>query len=346
MGCCACLGFTRNALRAKHCISTRSGPGSRAHLFGRNKGAKSLIPGSLCDTNTHSNPSSSTRYVELNVFVAKKEAAENVDNNDSAHANVSSGHGIIDDSVEAATGADPNHTTIPHNPVAPGSSRANRGFAHFNRRAHAGAGATDEVDGGGRMTKVIGCMRAWCCEPRCCAVATAVFCVLFIALTIAFWPLLPNYNVCATEFQWSSIIEGLQMRGGLEGDEKLLISIHNLDRFGLEVTHVRAAVRHRGAKIGTFEYDGAYGLAAGSITDVMALVKFTPSVYEALMLLYDFERSSLNFSIAANITGNIMLGRIPLYRLNSTISEHTVEVFAPAANDRRLCKCQESRKLL
>ena len=338
MGCCACLGFTCNALRVGHCSSTRSGPSSRAHLFCKAKGGKSPIPGTLGDNYAPDIPLPSTRYIELSVAVEKKAAAENVDNNDSAHADVSSDQGTVGDCVEAATGADPSHTTIPHNPVAPGSSRATHDFAD--------AGAMFEVGGGGGMSKVVGCMRAWCCESRCCAVTTAVFCVLFVALTIAFWPQLPNYNVCATEFQWSSIIEGLQMRGGLEGDEKLLISIHNLDRFGLEVTHVRAAVRHRGAKIGTFEYDGAYGLAAGSITDVMALVKFTPSVYEALMLLYDFERSSLNFSIAANITGNIMLGRIPLYRLNSTISEHTVEVFAPAANDRRLCKCQESRKLL
>merc|ERR1719478_1236536 len=142
MGCCACLGFARNALRADRGASMRSGPGSRAHLFGRGKGATSPIPGALGDAYGHANPSSSTRYIELNV-VAKREAAEDVGGSNSAdggnaHAGVGSDYGIGGDGAEAGAGADPDLVAAPHNPVAleraPGSSRGkgSDGVVHFN----------------------------------------------------------------------------------------------------------------------------------------------------------------------------------------------------------------------
>ena len=140
--------------------------------------------------------------------------------------------------IEPVVGATANASPNPMLPGRAGGDGADTGTAR--RGASAGKPVATGVPlwyktGARPCGTCTGTAHAWCCEPRCCAAATGVFVVLFVALTIAFWPLLPAYNVCATEFQWGSIVTGLVRRGGIGGDEKILISVRNPNRFGMQV---------------------------------------------------------------------------------------------------------------
>jgi hypothetical protein len=161
--------------------------------------------------------------------------------------------------------------------------------------------------------------------------------VLFSALSIAFYPEYPAYATCAQEFQWASILSQLYNMG-LRGDEKLLVSIYNPNRLGFMLTAASAVFKSRGAAVGTFSFDGEYELAAGAVTDVMATVRFEPSLLQAYHLYWDFELSKLTFDIDASFAGDVMLGRARLYALSQDVAEHTVTVGDDGG--RELCKCQ------
>jgi hypothetical protein len=174
-------------------------------------------------------------------------------------------------------------------------------------------------------------------RPRRCFGVLACLTVLFSALSIAFYPEYPAYATCAQEFQWASILSQLYNMG-LRGDEKLLVSIYNPNRLGFMLTAASAVFKSRGAAVGTFSFDGEYELAAGAVTDVMATVRFEPSLLQAYHLYWDFELSKLTFDIDASFAGDVMLGRARLYALSQDVAEHTVTVGDDGG--RELCKCQ------
>ena len=174
-------------------------------------------------------------------------------------------------------------------------------------------------------------------RPRRCFGVLACLTVLFSALSIAFFPEYPAYATCAQEFQWASILSQLYNLG-LRGDEKLLVSVYNPNRLGFMLTAASAVFKSRGAAVGTFTFEGEYELAAGAVTDVMATVRFEPSLLQAYHLYWDFELSKLTFEIDASFAGDVMLGRARLYALSQEVAEHTVTVGDDGG--RELCKCQ------
>ena len=133
----------------------------------------------------------------------------------------------------------------------------------------------------------------------------------------------PSYGVCAQEFAWAGILSQLYNLG-LRGDEKLLLSVYNPNRLGFAVSAAAATFKSRGAVVGSFAFEGpSLELAPGAITDVLATVRFEPTLWQAYHLYWDFELGSLTFAIDASFTGDVMLGRAKLYTLSSDVAEHS-----------------------
>eukprot|EP00937_MAST-01D_sp_MAST-1D-sp2_P006328 g6328.t1 len=189
-----------------------------------------------------------------------------------------------------------------------------------------------------RARACLACTDARCTAPRC-GTCAAMLVLLFAALTIAYWPSYPVYNVCEQAWQWDSFFRHLVYLDGIEGDLMLLLSVYNPNRFALRVRTVTATFSHRNLTVGSFELDGGVQLAAGSVTDVRALLRFTPSATQAMYLLYDYEAGRLSLDLGADFEADVAVGGLPVYSLRSSVPAHALQLNGLA--DRSICVCKD-----
>lgn len=167
-----------------------------------------------------------------------------------------------------------------------------------------------------------------------------LFTILIIAGILAYlwYPHYPVVNVCNNDVDWDSIIVGLgKMK--LEVDYQILLSLYNPNRLDATITSANGVLKHDHTGIGTFEIPETL-IKAGSITDVLVTLVFTPSVTKGLQLELELQQGTLMLMVDAHVSGYIKSMGMHLYTLSYSIANYFIHVGGQSTG-RELCKCPD-----
>jgi len=187
--------------------------------------------------------------------------------------------------------------------------------------------------------------------------STLLLTTTFLFLSLHYYPQVPQYNVCSDELAWKSIIDGITSLK-VEASFEILLSIENTNHFAIQMMNVGGTFRHDGQEVGTFTLvDNHALLERESITDVMLMCNVLPDRWEALGLVSEYYKGTLEFHADAHgsislpwIVGNDTGGGDnsssssssgSLLSVPVNVQDTVIKVNDPSLSDRHLCACPE-----
>ena len=105
--------------------------------------------------------------------------------------------------------------------------------------------------------------------------------IVVSALVLAYAPSYPVLNVCSSEMDWNSVIEGLESLK-IRSDFEMLMSIYNPNRFELKATTGSGVFLYQGKEVGSFALKEPFSAKGGYTTDVFE------SLFILSLLFHDF----------------------------------------------------------
>lgn len=190
----------------------------------------------------------------------------------------------------------------------------------------------------GTGSRHIKCMMRTCGAWYAFTVFGALF---FVASSILLFPKVPEVNVCSDELAWKSIIDGLTSLK-VQASFEILTSVKNKNRLDMALEGVAGKFKHDGQEVGTFEIKPTT-IAASAISDVLVTCTVVPDRWEALGLVADYYKGTLQFLV--DISGSVRIKGIGfsipvkmtdiLIKANKNVSKE----------DRHLCACPQWKDL-
>lgn len=197
------------------------------------------------------------------------------------------------------------------------------------------------IGGGGGRTAAgrhIQCMMRTCGAWYAFTLMGAMF---FMASSILLFPKVPEVNVCSDEIAWKSIIDGLTSLK-VEASFEILTSVKNKNRLDIELEGIAGKFKHDGQEVGIFEIKPTT-IAASSISDVLVTCTVVPDRWQALGLVADYYKGTLQFLV--DVSGSVKIKGIGfsipvkltdiLVKANKNVSQE----------DRHLCACPQWKDL-
>jgi hypothetical protein len=190
----------------------------------------------------------------------------------------------------------------------------------------------------GNASRHIKCMMRTCGAWYAFTVFGAIF---FVTSSILLFPKVPEVNVCSDEIAWKSIIDGLTSLK-VEASFEILTSVKNKNRLDIALEGVAGKFKHDGQEVGTFEIKPTT-VAGSSISDVLVTCTVVPDRWQALGLVADYYKGTLQFLV--DVSGSIRIKGIGfsipvkmtdiLVKANKNVSKE----------DRHLCACPQWKDL-
>eukprot|EP00557_Chaetoceros_sp_GSL56_P004674 CAMPEP_0176505984 /NCGR_PEP_ID=MMETSP0200_2-20121128/16794_1 /TAXON_ID=947934 /ORGANISM="Chaetoceros sp., Strain GSL56" /LENGTH=620 /DNA_ID=CAMNT_0017905591 /DNA_START=139 /DNA_END=1998 /DNA_ORIENTATION=+ len=182
------------------------------------------------------------------------------------------------------------------------------------------------------------------CMMRTCGAwytFTVIGAIFFVTSSILLFPKVPEVNVCSDEVAWKSIIDGLTSLK-VEASFEILTSVKNKNRLDIALQGVAGKFRHDGQEVGTFEVKPTT-IAASSISDVLVTCTVFPDRWEALGLVADYYKGTLQFLV--DVSGSIRIKEIGF-----SIPVKMTDILVKAnknvtKKDRYLCACPQWKDL-
>jgi hypothetical protein len=165
--------------------------------------------------------------------------------------------------------------------------------------------------------------------------------ILFVTSSILLFPKVPEVNVCSDEIAWKSIIDGLTSLK-VEASFEILTSVKNKNRLDILLEGVAGKFKHDGQEVGTFEVKPTT-IAASSISDVMVTCTVVPDRWQALGLVADYYKGTLQFLV--DVSGSVKIKEIGFsipVKLTDILIKANKNV---SKEDRHLCACPQWKDL-
>lgn len=193
----------------------------------------------------------------------------------------------------------------------------------------------DQMDGTGEVT---GAPKL---KPRrklalgVCLLVTGGAVLIAMTCALLFFPRVPAYTLCSRSVDWTGILKGLAA-GGVNADVDMLFSVHNPNRFQVDVSSASATFYWKGITIGT----GALGstrFPSGSIVDFTLKTRFTPGISTASQMLAAHYVGTLLLDVDLALETSVDFFERWTYDLQTNHTASNIDVSAVVS--RELCLC-------
>jgi hypothetical protein len=164
--------------------------------------------------------------------------------------------------------------------------------------------------------------------------------VLAFVVGMAYAPRQPRYNVCTNEMAWKSIVEGMASLK-VSASFDLLISVHNPNRFEVDLSDGAGQLVHDGEYVGSFDIP-AGRISDRAISDIVVKVQFTPDKWSALSLTTEYYRGNLQFVVGGH--AHVAIPALGHYHFDAKFEDIRVNVNDPKLDHTELCACPGSKR--
>ena len=123
----------------------------------------------------------------------------------------------------------------------------------------------------------------------------------------------------------------------LRGDFALHVSVYNPNRFDIQLDQGHATFLYQGSEVGVWHSDESINTPAGTVTDLDAVISFSPSIAQATAMKSDLSAGQLNLDVSGTLLG---VARFPIfynYPFELSFAKHRMLIGADS--DRSLCVC-------
>mmetsp|Transcript_37241 Transcript_37241/g.78015 ORF Transcript_37241/g.78015 Transcript_37241/m.78015 type:complete len:539 (-) Transcript_37241:154-1770(-) len=178
------------------------------------------------------------------------------------------------------------------------------------------------------------------CACQSCYLFTLILTIVLFVVGMSYAPREPEYNVCANELAWKSIVEGmtsLKMSASFD----LLVSVYNPNRFEVDLSDGSGQFHHDGEYVGSFDIPEGK-VSEKAISDIVVKVTFTPDKWSALSLTSEYYRGNLKFVIGGH--SHVKIPKLWNYNFDAKFEDIHVNVNDPSLDDTHLCACPGWRK--
>lgn len=187
------------------------------------------------------------------------------------------------------------------------------------------------------------CRQRRCCCPdqkfQACVVLLVVSAVLFVVGTtigILYFPQPPPYSMCNKKIEWTSVLFGLS-HGLLAADVDIHLSLWNPNRYALGIVDADIQLLYQDTSIAQGVVSRQVLFPAGTITDIVVLMRFHPTFAQALSMYEKHLTSQLLFDVALRLQSALSLFETNLYRFNTSFVVSDLDPRVP--DSRTYCKC-------
>jgi len=187
------------------------------------------------------------------------------------------------------------------------------------------------------------------CATACCLFPSGLV-TLLIVLILIFYPHYPQYEICNTVTDWDSILHHLE-RFEAAVDYHIIMSIANPNPVAVNITDVNLKFVYDNTEVGSLVLDTSqkggdrpYMLEKYAVTDVLAKVVLTPSVFTAWSMYSDYQSNNLIFQASGDVTTKILLSESFLIPVSYTFEKEKIHI--NAKEDDSLCKCRTNNTKL
>jgi hypothetical protein len=123
----------------------------------------------------------------------------------------------------------------------------------------------------------------------------------------------------------------------LRGDFALHVSVYNPNRFDIQLDQGHATFLYQGSEVGVWHSDESINTPAGTVTDLDAVISFSPSIAQATAMKSDLSAGQLKLDVSGTLLG---VARFPIfynYPFELSFAKHRMLIGADS--DRSLCVC-------
>lgn len=173
---------------------------------------------------------------------------------------------------------------------------------------------------------------------KCASVSVIAGCILAAVIAALYTPHAPQYSVCTTKVEWTSLLSGLTSGALLSVDVDLHVSIYNPNRFRVEVRNADARVYYRHQLVGSGSISDVT-FDAGATSDIVMLANFQPGLANAWNMYRDHQNQALLVDLDFDLSTDVYAFSSRVFGFNTTYRASQVDVDGPA--DRSLCKCND-----
>lgn len=174
---------------------------------------------------------------------------------------------------------------------------------------------------------------------KCCygVISCSVVLVLLgVTLGLLFFPRVPAYALCSRNVDWGGLLKGLATGGKVRADMDMQFSIHNPNRFAVEVQSATANFFWKGISIGTGIL-GPTTFAPGYIVDFTLNTHFSPTISVASQMLTAHYVGALLIDVDMILETSVSFFDTWSYDFQTNQTAANIDVNAEVS--RALCRC-------
>jgi len=164
-----------------------------------------------------------------------------------------------------------------------------------------------------------------------------LFTLIFLIIFFLTYPRAPDYSVCTTDVDWSSILGGIINNGTLTTDVALQMSFMNPNVFGFGISSIVGTFIYKGDNVGHGSVNNVL-LAHSAITDFIMNTSWNPTILEAVSMLADYNDNSLRFDVDLEFNSDVNLWGDKIFDVSGDYEATDVDPVLP--DPRKYCVCK------